>query len=739
MQVHQGNSVMTDADGSRKATLLFPAGTTATMVMSNGSTQPLATMHVRATEFTVGTNGPLAMPGQLPPASAYTFAAEFSADEAIAAGATKVTFNQPVIMMYVENFLNFPVGTTVPSGFYSRAKGQWVPAQNGLVIKIVSITGGAADLDVTGDGIADTGATLTNLGINSAEQQQLATLYAAGQSLWRVPVDHFTPWDSNWPYTLPLDAQSPAQNGANATPDEPEQDSCEASGSIIECQNQMVGERVGIVGTPYTLNYRSDRVPGHLSILNLKLGGPSMPSSLLGIRVRATVGGQTSAASFRGQPQPDRRDRRQPPRRVWTHDAGRPADHGDDRLPLSRHLPGCGHFLDQPLRRIRNPAYRSARIGRPGSSRCRKPSRAWPAKGSPTRARSAWAAGCSKPPPFLRRSTRTSCIWARARAVVPMPSATRSSRSAAPASRASPATAFPPCRQRSIREGALGIVPDGALYFCNYSAGALNYSLVRRITQSGFIATIAGSPNLDGFNGDNILATNAHLSCGDLAVAPDFSIYVSDLVNRRVRRITQAGIISTVAGNGTNMLGAEGVPANQTGLVPNRVAVGPEGNLYIAEQIGSVTGGATLSRIRRVAADGLITTLVTCPTASCGLAGMAVGPDGSLYYVDHAGINGHGTFIRRMQPAEPFRSSRARAPAITVSIPSSMDYRRSRPTCAAHSLTIGPDETIYFGDADSPRIAQVKSDGIMSIVAGVANGSRATASWPVTHSWTWST
>ena len=650
MQVHQGNSVMTDADGSRKATLLFPAGTTATMVMSNGSTQPLATMHVRATEFTVGTNGPLAMPGQLPPASAYTFAAEFSADEAIAAGATKVTFNQPVITTYVENFLNFPVGTTVPSGFYDRAKGQWVPAQNGLVIKIVSITGGAADLDVTGDGIADTGATLTNLGINSAEQQQLATLYAAGQSLWRVPVDHFTPWDSNWPYTLPLDAQSPAQNGANATPDEPEQDSCEASGSIIECQNQVVGERVGIVGTPYTLNYRSDRVPGHLSILNLKLGGPSMPSSLLGIRVRATVGGQTSAASFRGQPQPDRRDRRQPPRRVWTHDAGRPAitatiDYLYRAIYQDAGTFSINRFGGFGLRRIarRESGGRDHRgvANLPGHGRRRGHRRARVRPGRLDAER----------PPFLRRSTRTSCIWARARAVVPAPSATRSSRSAAPASRASPATAFPPCRQRSIREGALGIGPDGALYFCNYSAGARNYSLVRRITQSGFIATIAGSPNLDGFNGDNILATNAHLSCGDLAVAPDFSIYVSDLVNRRVRRITQAGIISTVAGNGTNTLGAEGVPANQTGLVPNRVAVGPEGNLYIAEQIGSVTGGATLSRIRRVAADGLITTLVTCPTASCGLAGMAVGPDGSLYYVDHAGINGHGTFIRRMQPS----------------------------------------------------------------------------------------
>ena len=53
MQAHRGSAV-SDADGSRRATLLFPAGTTATMVLPGGSTQPLTTLHVRATEYTVG-------------------------------------------------------------------------------------------------------------------------------------------------------------------------------------------------------------------------------------------------------------------------------------------------------------------------------------------------------------------------------------------------------------------------------------------------------------------------------------------------------------------------------------------------------------------------------------------------------------------------------------------------------------------------------------------------------------
>ena len=91
-------SVVTDIDGTRQATVIFPAGTIASLVMPNGSTQPISTLTVRATEYTVGPTGPNAMPGGLPPSSGYTYAVELSADEAIAAGAIGVTFNQPVPM-----------------------------------------------------------------------------------------------------------------------------------------------------------------------------------------------------------------------------------------------------------------------------------------------------------------------------------------------------------------------------------------------------------------------------------------------------------------------------------------------------------------------------------------------------------------------------------------------------------------------------------------------------------------
>ena len=202
------SSVSTDTSGTRRTRLLFKQGTTATMKLPGGALQGLSKFNVRATEFTVGTNGANAMPGALPANSAYTYAVEYSLDEAVAAQATETTFSQPVVQ-YNENFLSFPVGIDIPSGAYDRTTGQWVASASGRVIKILSITSGTASLDVTGGGTPATDPQYAALGINLAERQTLATLYTTNQVLWRVPIIHFSPWDSNWPFGPPAGAGGP--------------------------------------------------------------------------------------------------------------------------------------------------------------------------------------------------------------------------------------------------------------------------------------------------------------------------------------------------------------------------------------------------------------------------------------------------------------------------------------------------------------------------------------------------
>ena len=82
------------------------------------------------------------MPADLPPASAYTYALELSADEADVAGAETVELDRPVLS-YTENFLDLPVGIVVPVGYYDRAAARWVASENGRVIEILSVTGGS--------------------------------------------------------------------------------------------------------------------------------------------------------------------------------------------------------------------------------------------------------------------------------------------------------------------------------------------------------------------------------------------------------------------------------------------------------------------------------------------------------------------------------------------------------------------------------------------------------------------
>ncbi|HEY6340164.1 MAG TPA: NHL repeat-containing protein [Bryobacteraceae bacterium] len=160
-----------------------------------------------------------------------------------------------------------------------------------------------------------------------------------------------------------------------------------------------------------------------------------------------------------------------------------------------------------------------------------------------------------------------------------------------------------------------GVAVDGAgnLYF----ADNMN-NRVRKITPEGIITTVAGSGSLKsvgGFSGDGGPATAASL-WGPSAVAVDTSgnIYIADTGNERIRKVTPAGIITTVAGGGPSLpggFGGDGGPATSATLNgPGGLTVDQEGNLYISD------GGN--NRVRMVTPAGSITTL-----AGDGLLGFS--------------------------------------------------------------------------------------------------------------------
>ena len=172
-----------------------------------------------------------------------------------------------------------------------------------------------------------------------------------------------------------------------------------------------------------------------------------------------------------------------------------------------------------------------------------------------------------------------------------------------------------------------------------YIADTLD-NVVRKVTTDGAIATIAGF-GTPGFGGDGGPAIAAKLN-RPLGVAVDLqgNVYVADTGNNRVRKIDGLGNISTVAGDGTtDLTPADGAATGQGLADPRGVAVDRAGNVFVAD-----TGH---NRVRKISAAGTITTIAgdgtCCYSGDGGLGtaarlnqpwGVAVDAAGNVYVAD---------------------------------------------------------------------------------------------------------
>lgn len=184
--------------------------------------------------------------------------------------------------------------------------------------------------------------------------------------------------------------------------------------------------------------------------------------------------------------------------------------------------------------------------------------------------------------------------------------------------------------------GALGLSVSADSKGNFYIADGLSHR-VMKVGPDGILRVVAGN-GIGAFSGDGGPATSGSLLAPQsVAVDSSGNLYIADAGNNDIRKVTPDGIISTIAGNGTQAFSGDGGPAIAASIsFPETVAVDSAGNLYIA----SVTD----SRIRKVTPDGIIQTVAGNgregfsgdggPATSASLdypQGMAVDAAGNLY------------------------------------------------------------------------------------------------------------
>jgi uncharacterized protein (TIGR03437 family) len=174
---------------------------------------------------------------------------------------------------------------------------------------------------------------------------------------------------------------------------------------------------------------------------------------------------------------------------------------------------------------------------------------------------------------------------------------------------------------------------------------------VRKISPGGIITTVAGNgqaPPTGGLLGDGGPATSASL-LSPAAVAPDSAgdLYISDTGNNRIRKVSPAGIITTVAGNGSSTSYGDGGQATLAGIpAPRGIAADATGNIYISDTGGRLVRVVTSGgNINAVAGGGTVTAgfSVTAPATSSfliGPYGVALGSGGNIYVSDDLNLQG---------------------------------------------------------------------------------------------------
>ncbi len=273
---------------------------------------------------------------------------------------------------------------------------------------------------------------------------------------------------------------------------------------------------------------------------------------------------------------------------------------------------------------------------------------------------------------------------------------------------AGPSQAYQDGRGRAARFlSPFAIAEDSHRYLYVTDAKA---ATVRRVNPAGFVETLAGYPGAEGST-DGIGVAARFSEVTGIAVDAADNIYVTDLLNHTVRKITPAGIVTTLAGLPGSPGSADGTGAAARFNLPNGLAVDAAGNVFVSDM-----GNAT---IRKITPAGVVTTFAG-QVGTTGLVdgtgnvarfdgpiGLAFDSAGNLYVADS-----NNNAIRRITPAG----------AVTLYAGGYLGHSDGTGTQAGmwHPMGVTVDSTgvVYVTDSSNQLIRRIAPDRTVTTLAG---------------------
>jgi len=240
------------------------------------------------------------------------------------------------------------------------------------------------------------------------------------------------------------------------------------------------------------------------------------------------------------------------------------------------------------------------------------------------------------------------------------------------------------------------------------------YGTIRKVTTAGVVSTLAGTAGLSGA-ADGVGPAAAFSNPAGLAIDASGNVLVADTGNHTIRKVTPAGVVSTIAGLAGNPGAANGARAVARFNSPRGVAVDASGNVLVAD-----TGNHT---IRRITPAGVVTTVA----GTAGLSGSAAGVGAAARFsspsgiaVDTAGkIYVADTFnhaIRRIALSDAV-SALAGTPGVAgTSNGAGAAARFTLPT----GIALDSAGQAYVADAGNNTVRRVTAGGVVSTLAGTA-------------------